>query len=530
MVDTNTDKANILVVDDKPANITLLAQLLTKEGYNVRVAPNGKLALNSINIKPPDLILLDIKMPEMDGYQVCKTLKNNPQTREIPVIFISALGDVVDKVKAFQCGGVDYINKPFETAEVLARVDNQIKWRSLQIKLQEKNQELQKEIEKRKEAEQIIYQSRSLLSSVLNSSLDGIAVLEAVRNISGQVTDFRCVLVNPIISKFLGVESEDLSGKIGFKLLLNKIDHLSLLNDFILLLQTRKPLEKDISYQYNNQTNWCHFIAVKLGDGFAITIRDITDRKKMELELKKVNQELKKKNHYLEASNKELETFSSRVSHDLRNPLSNIKMLTSLLKIDLSFDHKIIEYLDLIDESSQQMSDIIEGLLTLAEVNNRKLSLTTVNLSEIANKITKQLKQQEPNRKIEFIIEPNLITKGDQKLLNIALENLINNAWKYTNKQEKSQIEFGFLSKKNENQTELLIYFVRDNGVGFDMKKSDTIFTPFTRLHNDFEGVGIGLSTVQKIIHSHGGLIWCNSQVDQGATFYFTLETRNNEN
>ncbi|HAX78687.1 MAG TPA: adenylate/guanylate cyclase with GAF sensor(s) [Cyanobacteria bacterium UBA11372] len=146
-------KGNILVVDDHYANLSLLTQVLSEQGYEVRVAPNGKLALKSVLATPPDLILLDIMMPEMDGYQVCDRLKANKRTREIPVIFLSALGEALDKVKAFDVGGVDYITKPFDPVEVLARIKNHLRLREVELKLIDQNALLQKQIESRRQAE-----------------------------------------------------------------------------------------------------------------------------------------------------------------------------------------------------------------------------------------------------------------------------------------------------------------------------------------------------------------------------------------
>jgi class 3 adenylate cyclase/DNA-binding response OmpR family regulator len=172
-------KSNILVVDDTPANLNLLTQILSEQRYEVRVAPSGKLALRAIESTLPDLILLDINMPEMDGYQVCEQLKAAAPTREIPVIFVSALDEVLDKVKAFSVGGVDYITKPFEPAEVLARIENQLRLRSLQLELMEQNALLQKQIEGRRRAE---VEVRLLLATTqaLNRSHDIHSGLAAV--------------------------------------------------------------------------------------------------------------------------------------------------------------------------------------------------------------------------------------------------------------------------------------------------------------------------------------------------------------
>ncbi len=289
---------NILIVDDKPENLKVLDKMLTDKGYTVRKAINGNLALSATKSMPPDLILLDIKMPDLDGYQVCEALKNNPQTQEIPVIFVSALDEIFNKVKAFEIGGIDYITKPFQPEEVIARIESQliiqIQKKQLQEEIENRKQkeaELQKEFEKRRETEEILYQSRALINSVLNSALDGIAAMQSVRDATGKIGDFRCLLVNPVISQVLGVRREDLMGRLMLRRFLHKLDP-NLFDAFVEVVETGKPLEQDFYYQHNQHNNWYHFIAVKLGDGFAITVRDITERKEMELQLSQTNQEL----------------------------------------------------------------------------------------------------------------------------------------------------------------------------------------------------------------------------------------------
>ncbi len=289
---------NILIVDDKPENLKVLDKMLTDKGYTVRKAINGNLALSATKSMPPDLILLDIKMPDLDGYQVCEALKNNPQTQEIPVIFVSALDEIFNKVKAFEIGGIDYITKPFQPEEVIARIESQliiqIQKKQLQEEIENRKQkeaELQKEFEKRRETEEILYQSRALINSVLNSALDGIAAMQSVRDATGKIGDFRCLLVNPVISQVLGVRREDLMGRLMLRRFLHKLDP-NLFDAFVEVVETGKPLEQDFYYQHNQHNNWYHFIAVKLGDGFAITVRDITERKEMELQLSQTNKEL----------------------------------------------------------------------------------------------------------------------------------------------------------------------------------------------------------------------------------------------
>lgn len=189
----------VLVVDDKPSNLRFLSELLTAQGYQVYRAICGQLALNSAIANCPDLILLDIRMPEMNGYEVCRRLKSTPETEHIPVIFLSVLDDINDKLQAFQVGGADYIAKPFQVEEVLARIDKQVGLQKLQQQLKEQNAQLQ--------------QSQSLLASILNSSLDGVVAYSAVRNSQGNIVDFQWLLVNPAAAKISGRPLNAIVGK-----------------------------------------------------------------------------------------------------------------------------------------------------------------------------------------------------------------------------------------------------------------------------------------------------------------------------
>ena len=285
-------KGNILLIDDLPENLKLLTDLLSQLGYVVRSATSGTRGLKSAKSKAPDLILLDIKMPEMDGYQVCQAFKNDPDLCHIPILFISALDETLDKLKAFQVGGVDYLIKPFQIEEVVARIETH-------LMIQKQREALQTEIVKRQETEEVLYQSRALISSVLNSALDGIAAMQAVRDpITGNIEDFRCLVVNPVISKVLNRNREDIIGKLILKKLLNSLDG-KLFNQFVNVVETGEPLDSDFYYPFEDSC-WFHYVAVKLGDGFAITVRDITTRKQTELELQKINEQLQEANYKLE--------------------------------------------------------------------------------------------------------------------------------------------------------------------------------------------------------------------------------------
>ncbi|NEO57160.1 MAG: response regulator [Okeania sp. SIO3B5] len=286
---------NILIVDDLINNLRAITTILKGKNYKVRKATDGETAIEAANIEPPDLIILDIKMPGMDGYQVCQHLKLNKKTQDIPIIFISALSEVFDKVKAFEVGGIDYITKPFQEEEVLARINSQLTIQKQQKLLQQEKallkqeqEKLKQEIQQRKETEAILYQSRALISSILKSSLDGVAALEAVRHLkTAEIEDFRCLEVNPIIAEVFNQERENLIGKLIFRRFIDKIDP-DLFADFVRVVETGISLQKDFNYKYKEEQKWYSCIAVKLADGFAVTVRDITERKTLELELNRL--------------------------------------------------------------------------------------------------------------------------------------------------------------------------------------------------------------------------------------------------
>jgi two-component system cell cycle response regulator len=277
-------KGSILLVDDLPENLKLLTELLSSLGYTVRSAISGSRALKTVKSKLPDIILLDVKMPEMDGYQLCKAFKADPDLCDIPILFISALDEAFDKLKAFQVGGVDYITKPFQMEEVVARLE-------AHLTIRQQHRILQDEIIKRKEIEEILYQSRSLLSGILNTALDGIAAMQAVRDpLTGDIQDFCCLAVNPIVSKVLNRKREDLIGKLVLKEILKNLN-LNLFDRFVKVVDSGEPLDEDFYYP-SGDACWYHYVAVKLSDGFAITIRDITTRKQTELALQEANHKL----------------------------------------------------------------------------------------------------------------------------------------------------------------------------------------------------------------------------------------------
>jgi light-regulated signal transduction histidine kinase (bacteriophytochrome) len=243
-------------------------------------------------------------------------------------------------------------------------------------------------------------------------------------------------------------------------------------------------------------------------------------------EIKLLNEELEQRvqqrTAQLEATNEELESFSYSVSHDLRAPLRSINGFSEALLEDYGdrLEDEGRDYLGRVKAASERMGHLIDGLLELSRVTRSKMSRERIDLSALAMSVIQELKQRHPERQVEIVIENGLVAEGNERLLRVALENLLSNAWKLTGNQPHARIEFG--SAEHESAS---VYFVRDNGSGFDMAYSDKLFGAFQRLHkvSEFPGTGIGLATVQRIIRRHGGSVWGEGAVGQGATFYFTL-------
>jgi light-regulated signal transduction histidine kinase (bacteriophytochrome) len=255
-------------------------------------------------------------------------------------------------------------------------------------------------------------------------------------------------------------------------------------------------------------------------------IVDVSERKRAELEVLRSNANLEQRVHQrtiqLEAANKELAAFSYSVSHDLRAPLRGIDgwSLALLEDYDAKLDDGARQYLNRVRSETQRMGHLIDDMLQLSRVTRDDMKVDPVDLTLLANSISAKLRAAQPERSMEFFIEPDLIASGDGRLLEIALTNLFGNAVKFTGTRDKAFIEFGKLEKEGE-----MAFYIRDNGAGFDMAYAGTLFGPFQRLHkvSEFPGTGIGLATVQRVIHRHGGRVWADARVNCGATFFFTL-------
>jgi signal transduction histidine kinase len=287
-------------------------------------------------------------------------------------------------------------------------------------------------------------------------------------------------------------------------------------------IHERKLAEETIRQARDNLEKRVQERTRKLAASNAELIREVAERKRAEDDIRNLNSQLVQRSAQLEASNKELEAFSYSVSHDLRAPLRGIDGFSQAVLED--YDEKLDEsgrsYLHRVRAASQRMSQLIDAMLNLARLTRAEIHSKTFDMSAIVHGILEDLQKMEPEREVECVVANNLLATADPQLIRAVLENLLGNAWKFTRLQPNPRIEFGHGQYKGQ-----AAYFVKDNGAGFDMTYVHKLFGTFQRLHayTEFPGVGIGLATVHRIIQRHGGQIWAEGVVDEGAIFHFTL-------
>jgi two-component system, sensor histidine kinase and response regulator len=391
----------ILLVDDQPDNLLSAGAVLETLGEEVVKAESGREALRQLLDHDFAVIVLDVMMPEMDGFETAALIRQRERSRHTPIIFLTALGRGEEHVRrGYMLGAVDYITKPFVPEILRAKV-------SVFVDLHRKT-----------------------------------ALLEQ---------------------------------------------------------QSRQLERQNGELQEAIQRSW-----------------------RAEEEIKALNRHLERRISELNDLNRELETFSYTVSHDLRGPLTRISGFSRAL-LD-SYAEQLDEqgriYLNRIETSARRMTDLVGDLLALARVTRVEMNRQVVDLSAIVRAIAAELMAREPAREVNFVIEDGVHAWGDPDLLRAALLNLLENSWKFTRKHAAARIEFG-AAESARGRT----YFLRDDGAGFPMENVERLFNPFQRLHKDseFEGTGIGLATVERIVRRHGGSIWAEGEVERGAAFYFTL-------
>jgi len=331
--------------------------------------------------------------------------------------------------------------------------------------------------------------------------------------------DGRFRRVNPAWERALGWTSADLAGVLFIELVhpedrdATELEMKKLGDGQTVMNFENRYRSKDGQYRWL-QWNAAPFAELELIYG---TAHDVTEQKQTESALQQYGAELA-------AANRELESFSYSVSHDLRAPLRSIDGFAQALTedYDARLDDMGRDYLGRIRRAAQRMGMLIDDLLSLSRVTRVELTRTAVDLSATVKDAAQRLQEMEPKRNVDWRIQPGVVADGDARLLQVAIDNLISNAWKFTSKQPAAVIEFGVTSLDNDHSA----FMVRDNGAGFDMAHAGKLFGAFQRLHGitEFPGTGVGLATVHRIVRRHGGRIWADSAVGAGATFYFTLE------
>lgn len=486
----NPTKADILVIDDTPENLALLSNMLTEQGYKVRSVTKGSTGLRGAQVAPPDLILLDIRMPEMNGYEVCQHLKADDRTREIPVIFISALGEVLDKVKAFSVGGVDYITKPFQVEEVLARIETHLTIRKLQKQLQQQNDRLQQEIKERTLAEEKFVKA-------FRSSPSPIAILT--------LAEGRFLEVNSSFLRMSGYDREEIIDRTIAEL---KLDISS--STYTQAVQTLLDRGSLQNRELELRTKCGEIRTVLLSielielDKHQCTlniINDITERKRLENE------------------------FISLVSHELRTPMNSLIGALDLLRAGQLgiLTEKGKQFLDMAIANTERLIRLVNDILDLERMKSGKIAMQKVkcNVGDLMLQAMQAMQPMAEQSQITPICEPiEVEIWADSDRLLQTLTNLLSNAIKFS---EPGQTIWLCASVKSQQ-----IYIqVRDRGRGIPADKLQRIFEPFQQVDASDSrkkgGTGLGLAICRNIVEQHDGQIWAESTLGQGSTLTIAL-------
>ena len=562
------DKApsKILIVDDTPENLRLLSNILKEAGYQIRLLREGPMVFSSVVQAPPDLILLDIMMPDMDGYAVCAQLKADERTRDIPIIFLSALSDVANKLKAFALGGSDYIVKPFQQEEVLARVVTQLTLRKARQQLHAQNAQLQQEIQDRERAEAglrhrhrelgVLKQFGQLVSSSLDLDQVLATVLQEVQELLNVVSTSVWLLTADRreleCREIIGPGSEQVrhlrlpvgQGITGWVVQHGEsVTSADIFDDPRHQKVTGKPEDaparsmisvplkaKDTVIGVLNLADprVNHFTPEVLP-----FVESIAAEAAIAIENARLYSEVTEKNAQLQELNASKDTFFSIISHDLRSPFQTLLGFSEMLanNAEQYAPDKIARFARRVHTSADRLYTLLENLLTWSRLQRGAMEYEPEALAveELLddNILLFQAKAEQKQVGLAYDIPDGLMVDGDVSMVNTVLRNLIANALKFT--QAGDQI-----TVSGHAHDEWVEIAVADTGIGMPpaaLQKLFRIDEKYTTTGTAGEkGTGLGLLLCQDLVRQHAGTIWAESEEGTGTTFTFTLPRHKEEN
>jgi two-component system, NtrC family, sensor kinase len=518
----------VLIIDDSPTFREELKFVLESSGYAVITAGTGEDGLRTAVDARPAVIVVDGILPGIDGSTVIRRIRADAALRSTPCILLTGSEERRDELEAFDAGADAYVRKEEDTQIILARVTAVLRSAGSPSAVRTTSSLFgPKKILTVDDSLTYLHEVAEQLRQEGYDVIPARSGEEALELLSVQSVD--CILLDLVMPGLSGQETcRRIKGSAAWR-------------DIPLIMHT--AVEEQAAMIEGINAGADDYIAKSSDlEVLSARVRAQLRRKQFEDENRNIREQLLQKEvevvaansarelaeiratfvDELKSKNIELEAFSYSVSHDLRAPLRSIDGFSKLLLDGYAdkVDAKGQDYLHLVRESAQRMGELIDDLLLLSRVGRADLSRDQIDLSEIARGVSEELKKKDPDRHIEWRIEDQLLVEADSGLMRVAFDNLLGNAWKFTSKASAPRIEVG-----TSQQEGVAVFFVRDNGAGFNMEWAEKLFSPFQRLHteSEFEGTGIGLATVYRIVDRHGGRIWAESAVDHGATFYFTI-------
>lgn len=523
-----TAVSTILVIDDSLTFREELRNALEGAAYRVLTASTGEQGLRLAADERPNAAIVDGVLPGIDGATVIRRIRLDAALRRIPCLLLTASENIGAEIRALDAGADAFVRKEEDIGVILAKLNAML--RSARLQGDDRvTSSLQgpKKILAVDDSETYLQELAGTLRT------DGYEVVlarsgeEALNLLAVQPVD--CVLLDLLMPGLGGQEtcrrlkSVPIMRDIPVVMLTavddreamieglgaGADDYIAKSSDFEILRARVLAQIRRKQFEDENRVIRERLLLKEMEANEARAAREIAEARAALVE-------------ELEWKNQELEAFSYSVAHDLRAPLRSLDGFSLALLEDHAdkLDDEGKQYLRHLRESAQHMAALIDDLLSLSRVTRSNFQREDVDLAAIAHGVVERLRKESPERQVEFSVTPGLRASGDERLLTIALENLLGNSWKFTRKRSKAEIDLRVIEQNNQK-----VFVVRDNGDGFDMAFSSKLFGVFQRLHStaEFEGTGIGLATVQRVVRHHGGRIWAEGEVGRGASFFFTL-------